>query len=173
MDIIAEIDIEPHVHLATEVLRNQSFPGFEVPRSYYKQLPHYRCLQYDGEELIGYMGLDYRSVRAGAAVYKILGVVDLCVAESQRGKGVGTQMLAELTIFAQEKDVDFIMLMSDSAAFYERNGFEKIEAQSFWLKIHEHQTLGIAEEFLDDLYVKSTGEKRWADGPVDWLGYMF
>jgi hypothetical protein len=50
-----------------------------VKRSYFKQLPHYRLLKYEGSVLIGYAGIDYRAIRVGREVYKIFGVMDMCV----------------------------------------------------------------------------------------------
>jgi len=173
VNIINELDVDAKTHDAIAALRNLSFPGYEVDRSYYKQLPHYRCLQYDGETIIGYMGLDYRAIRVGETAFKTLGVIDLCIAQSKRGHGLATEMLEALTELAKAKDVDFIMLMSSNQNLYAKNGFQRIETQAQWLKIHEHQNLGIADDFLDDLYVKATGSKQWPTEPMDWLGYMY
>ncbi|MFL0953523.1 GNAT family N-acetyltransferase, partial [Vibrio parahaemolyticus] len=62
MDIYPEIELSKKQHNSIEVLRNKSFPGHQVTRSYYKQLPHMRALKYREDQLVGYMGLDYRVV---------------------------------------------------------------------------------------------------------------
>lgn len=62
MDIYPEIELSKEQHNSIEVLRNKSFPEHQVTRSYYKQLPHMRALKYRDDQLVGYMGLDYRVV---------------------------------------------------------------------------------------------------------------
>jgi GNAT superfamily N-acetyltransferase len=174
MQFVNEIDIDKQTDKLIKDLRNASFPEHVSQYSYYKQLPHIRCLQYDNSQLVGYMGLDYRVIGVNDKPYKILGVIDFCVSEDSRGKGIGSLMLNELTAFAESKEVDFIILMAESHSFYERNGFVHIpNVASCWLRIHEHKNLGMGFEHLNDFFIKPTGDKLWPDGHVDWLGYMF
>ena len=174
LQFINEIDMDKSTHELIKDLRNASFPDHTSDNSYYKQLPHIRCLQYnEDEQLVGYMGLDYRVVGVGDEHYKILGIIDFCVSENFRGNGVGTLMLEKLTTFAESKDVDFIILMSDKKYLYEKNGFCSQCVPSSWLRLHEYKNYGVAFEYLDDLFVKATGSKKWSKGHVDWLGYMF
>jgi GNAT superfamily N-acetyltransferase len=174
MQFINEIDLDEKTEALIKDLRNASFPEYASKYSYYKQLPHIRCLYSDQSDLLGYMGLDYRVVAVGGIPFKILGVIDFCVSELARGKGIGSLMLDELTAFAKSKEVDFIMLMSDTPSFYECNGFiHKKNIPSSWLRIHEHKNLGVAFEHLDDFFIKPTSNKKWPEGHVDWLGYMF
>ncbi len=63
MNIVNEIDLTKAQQKAIETLRNQSFPDHQVERSYFKQLPHMRALQYEENQLIGYLGLDYRMIK--------------------------------------------------------------------------------------------------------------
>ncbi|EPT7323251.1 GNAT family N-acetyltransferase, partial [Vibrio parahaemolyticus] len=65
MEIVQEIDVSELHHQAIEALRNQAFPDNQVSRSYFKQLPHMRALHFQGEQLVGYLGLDYRVVSVG------------------------------------------------------------------------------------------------------------
>jgi predicted N-acetyltransferase YhbS len=173
MEILPEIELDESTHLAIQELRNASFPDAKVKRSYYKQLPHYRVLKYENRKLIGCGGLDYRAIRVGNEVYKVLGVMDLCVREDKRGQGIGTSILSELSDYAKKRDVDFIILVSDNDNFYIHNGFYQIKTHNSWLRIDEHKNYGVAFEKLDDLYVKPVGDKVWKSDYVDWLGYMF
>jgi len=93
MQFIHEINLDKSTEKSIKKLRNQSFPDFDIDRSYYKQLLHIRCLQFNKSELVGYMGLDYRMVSVGELPFRILGVIDFCVDESQRNLGIGTDML--------------------------------------------------------------------------------
>ena len=119
------------------------------------------------------MGLDYRAVRIASEVFKVLGVIDFCIDEKERGKGIGAYMLGELSDYAHTRDVDFIILMSDLEVFYTRNGYQRVEGLSSWLRIHEHTNYGIAVENINGLYVKPLGDKSWPLGHLDWLGYQF
>jgi predicted N-acetyltransferase YhbS len=173
MKILPEIELDDSKHLVIQDLRNASFHDSMVKRSYFKQLPHYRLLKYEGSVLIGYAGIDYRAIRVGREIYKILGVMDMCVRADKRGQRIGILILNELTDFSKNKDVDFILLISDNDKFYVSNGFHQVKEANSWLRIDEHKNYGVAFEFLDDLYVKPVGNKEWATGHVDWLGYMF
>ncbi|UTM59090.1 GNAT family N-acetyltransferase [Photobacterium sp. CCB-ST2H9] len=173
MKIIAEIDIPPETHAAIQLLRNAAFQDHQVNRSYFKQLPHSRMLTYSGEQLIGHMGLDYRVIRVGDAVLKILGVIDFCVSEHARGQGIGSSMLATLSAYAKTRDVDFLMLMSEHTHFYCRHGFQQVTAHHSWLRLHEHQNYGIGFEPLNELLIQPVSGLEWPSGHIDWLGYMF
>lgn len=174
MQIIHEINLDKNTEKLITELRNNCFPDFTIDRSYYKQLPHIRCLQFDEAELIGYMGLDFRVISVGETPIKVLGVIDFCVSNASRSNGIGTQMLNELTEYAKSKNVDFIILMADDARIYLDNGFQHVpNVPASWLRIHEHKNLGIAFEYLDELYIKPVSQRQWQQGHVDWLGYMF
>ncbi|CAM2860982.1 Acetyltransferase [Vibrio rarus] len=86
MDIVYEIDVTEDQHKSIGILRSHSFPEHQVERSYYKQLPHMRALQYKGDTLVGYLGLDHRVINVGGEVYRVLGVIDFCIAEQFQGK---------------------------------------------------------------------------------------
>ncbi|ORT48799.1 acetyltransferase [Vibrio sp. qd031] len=173
MEIIQEIDVCERHHKAIETLRNQAFPEHRVNRSYFKQLPHMRALHFKNEHLVGYLGLDYRVIKVGEEVHKVLGVIDFCVGKEHRGKGIGTNMLSELAEFARDKDVDFIILISELHDFYSLQGYEKVQGIQSWLRLHEHTNYGIAVEHVDELYVKQISGKQWGAGHIDWLGYMY
>ncbi|HAT7741496.1 TPA: GNAT family N-acetyltransferase [Vibrio vulnificus] len=173
MDIVFEINVTEVQHKAIEALRNCSFPEHQANRSYYKQLPHMRALQYEGDMLVGYLGLDYRAVKVGNEVYNVLGIIDFCVAEQYQGKGIGSLMLSEVSSFAKGKGVDFIMLISELEDFYLRHGYSKIETIHSWLRLNEHTNYGVAVEHIDDLFIKPVSGKEWVNGHLDWLGYMY
>lgn len=173
MDIIPEINLSDLQHEAIQKLRNKSFPDHQVERSYFKQLPHMRAMEFKNEQLVGYMGLDYRVVGAGESAFKVLGVIDICVDESFRKQGIGSSMLSQLSEYAKTKDVDFIMLVSELNDFWVANDYQRVDAMSSWLRIHENTNYGVAVDRVDDLYIKPVSGKSWVDGHVDWLGYMY
>ena len=173
MDIIPEIDLSREQHDAIRTLRNSSFPEHQAERSYFKQLPHMRALEYQDKQLLGHMGLDYRVISAGGEAYKVLGVIDFCVKKAFRGRGIGSAMLSQLSSFAENKDVDFIILISELKDFYASQGYLRISGINSWLRLHNYTNYGVAVEYVDELHIKSIRGKAWAGGHVDWLGYMF
>lgn len=173
LKVIAELDVEHSVKEDIQELRNSCFPEYSFDRSYYKQLPHYRVVEYKDAQLIGYMGLDYRVVSVNGLPFKTLGVIDLCVSSDFRGKGLASEMLASLSSYAECRDVDFLMSIADDAKIYASNGFSPVNSYNSWLRIDEHKNYGVAVECIDDLYIKQVGQLKWPVGHVDWLGYMF
>ena len=119
------------------------------------------------------MGLDYRVVSVGGNAFKVLGIIDFCVAPVHRGRGLGSSMLVYLEGYAKSKMVDFIILISESGSIYLKNGYQNIETEHSWLRLHEHQSHGVASEEIAEFYVKSINKSVWPSGKVDWLGYMF
>ena len=109
----------------------------------------------------------------GGKCITILGVVDFCVKEQYRGKGVGSSMLVYLDQYAKDKQVDFVILISEIGTIYSKCGYNNVPAEHTWLKVHEHKNYGVGQERIDEFYVKAVGKKEWPKGVVDWLGYMF
>jgi predicted N-acetyltransferase YhbS len=173
MDITPEINLTKLDHKAIKELRNQSFPEHQADRSYFKQLPHMRALEYQSDKLVAHMGLDYRVVGVANDAYKVLGIIDFCVDKAFQGQGIGSSMLSQISEYAKKKDVDFIILISELHDFYTANGYQRINATNSWLRLHEHRNYGVAIDQIDDLYIKPISGKSWAVGHVDWLGYMY
>lgn len=82
-------------------------------------------------------------------------------------------MLSELDEYAKNRDVDFIILISDLHDFYSSQGYVQITSTNSWLRLHEHLSYDVAVEEIDDLYVKPLNGKQWPLGDIDWLGYMY
>lgn len=119
------------------------------------------------------MGLDYRVMSADGRALKTLGVIDFCVAPEFRGQGIGSSMLAYLNEYAVQKELDFLVLISEQGSIYRDNGFQNVETEHSWLRLHEHQNYGVTSEFINEFYVKPMSSESWPKGKVDWLGYMF
>ena len=172
---VIEFDISSDTHKKITDLRNSCFPKENnKPRSYYKQIPHFRYLVLVENTLIAHMGVDCRVIRVGERVFKIFGVVDLCVKSSYQQRGIASKLLTSLTELAKEKSIDFLFAVVNSDRLYLKNGFQSISNYCFWLRIREHQNYGVAVEKIENEFmVKQTGDKLWIDEPIDLLGYMF
>jgi len=148
-------------------------PGAIASRIYYKQVPPRRLLVWQNQALVGHMGIEYRVVGTHDGPLSIFGVIDLCVAPECRNQGIATQMLTWVEHLGQASRADFIILFAVKVDFYRRNGFHAPMNPLRWMKIHEHETLGIGEEVLPELMVKGLTERSWPSGMVDLLGYQF
>lgn len=177
MNIIrtVEFDIIEETHQQITELRNSCFPTENnKPRSYYKQLPHFRYLAFVEDILVAHLGVDYRVIRVGDSVYSIFGVIDLCVKSSHRQQGIASQLLSSLTELAREKKIDFLFVVVKDNRLYLKNSFYNINNYCSWLRIHEHKNYGVAiEKIENEFMIKQTGDRTWIDEPIDLLGYMF
>jgi predicted N-acetyltransferase YhbS len=152
-----------------------SFPdaAFTGTRTYLKQLPARRLLAYEGSQLVGHLGLEHRAIGTPEAPYEILGIVDLCVSKACRGRAIATRMLSGVEALAREKGIPFLVLFAQDRRLYERSGFLHASNPLRWVKIHEHQITGVAEEPLEELMVKAVGGVAWPGGLIDLLGHQF
>ncbi len=87
-----EFDISYQDHRHITQLRNLSFPDSAVPRSYCKQLPHFRYLVHEHGNLVAHPGVDHRMILVGERAVHIFGVIDLCVDPLFRRKGIATTL---------------------------------------------------------------------------------
>ena len=171
---IIEFDLSKELHQQITELRNSCFPENAKPRSYYKQLPHFRYLVFAENLLVAHMGVDYRVIKVGDFAYTIFGIIDLCVRSNYRRRGIASKLLDCLTQLARNKSVDFIFLVAQNKQIYLQQGFQTISNYCSWLRIDEHQNYGVAVEKIENEFmVKQTGDKQWIDEPIDLLGYMF
>lgn len=172
---VIEFDISKDRHQQITKLRNSCFPIENAkPRSYYKQLPHFRYLVSVEDMLVAHMGVDHRVIRVGDSVFTIFGVVDLCVESSYRQQGIASKLLSLLTQLAREKSVDFLFTVVRDERIYLKHSFQNISHYCSWLRIHEHNNYGVAIEKIEkELMIKQTGNQPWINEPIDLLGYMF
>src|SRR5690242_21212391 len=97
---IPEAEIPADLAHQVQTLLQECFPGYPG-RSYFKLPPHFRYLAMTGSgDVAGQMGVEFRVIRVGDAVVRTFGVVDLCVSQSQRSRGLAGRLLAEVTALA-------------------------------------------------------------------------
>ena len=171
---VAEPEIGANLGGRLQSLLQACFPGYPA-RSYFKLPPHFRYLAMtSGGGVAAQMGVEFRVIRVGDSVLRTFGVVDLCVAQSERSRGLAARLLAELTEFARSCGMAFVVLFADDDRLYARNGWARVTNRCSWVRIHDHATLGIArQEDTGAMMVKAIGEQAWPDGDVDLLGHVF
>ncbi len=174
-ELIDEFRIDASQSVAIRELLAASFPeaSFTASRIYAKQVPGRRFLATKDGRLVGHVALEHRVIGTTDGPVKIFGIIDVCVATSHRGQGIASQLLGAVETLAGDFAVDFLMLFADDARLYERNGFVPISNRLRWMKVHEHETIGIGDEPVEEAMIKSVSDRSWPSGVVDLLGYLF
>lgn len=174
IEVIPEYKISNDVHKIVNQLLVESFPDYPLDRSYYKLLPQFRYLVWEDNNLIAQMGIEHRVITNTGIPARIFGSIDLCVASSYRSQKIATTLLQQIEELGKMSGIGFLVLFADDDRLYAKNGYRRVTNICHWMKIDEHQTLGIGEESLSDcMMVKQLGERVWQDGIVDLLGYLF
>jgi len=171
---VAEAEIGADLSGQLQTLLQECFPGYPS-RSYFKLPPHFRYVAMAGSEgVAAQMGVEFRVIRVGDAVVRTFGVVDLCVRESQRSRGLAGRLLAEVTGLARSCGMAFIVLFADDDRLYARHGWARVTNRCSWVRIDNHVTLGLARHAdTGAMMVKALGGHTWPGGDVDLLGHLF
>ena len=156
-------------------LLQASFEPHYPNRLYFKQLPHLRLIAFAEDRVIGQVGLDYRVMNLGGEPVRVLGIIDLCVHEDVRGKGVGRKLVEAVIALGERKAVDFVLLFADRDDLYVKAGFVHANNPCTWLQINDQQltTHGIGEDTFTELMIRPVGDKSWTEGTLDFLGYLY
>src|SRR6478752_1022852 len=171
---VAEPEIGANLSSRLQSLLQACFPGYPA-RIYFQLPPHFRYLSMTiVGDVAAPMGAEIRVIRVGDSVLRTFGVVDLCVAETERSRGLAARLLADLTELARTCDMAFVVLFADDDRLYARNGWARVTNRCTWVRIHDQATLGIArQEDTGAMMVKAIGEQAWPNGDVDLLGHLF
>ena len=141
---VIEYNVSQDLHQQISELFNSCFPAEHTKqRSYYKQLPHFRYLVLAEDMLVAHLGVDCRVIRVGDSIFRIFGVIDLCVRQNYRRQGIASQLLTLLAELAHEKSIDFLFLVSYDDRIYLKNGFKAVSQFCSWLGIEEHKNCGV------------------------------
>lgn len=171
----SEFEITKEIQLQIAVLLQKCFPNTNYHGlHYFKQLPQYRLLAYEDEMLIGHVGIDYRIMRLNNQPVTVFGVIELCVLEERRNHYIASFLLEEAEKLAKNSTADFMFLFTKNGAIYQKHNYQYVENICTWLKIHEHNTIGLGEEFIsNEIMVKKIANKNWEKGNLDFLGYLY
>ena len=169
-----EYEIGLGLHSQITVLRNACFPDCQCDRSYFKQLPHFRLLAFDGARLVGHLGVDHRMMSFNHVPHSVFGIIDLCVQKKYRNQGIAYKLLSAVEETAIRAGIDGLVLIAQDPRLYKRFGFVGVDAICQWLRIDEHTNFGVAvENIANEVMVKPLCPVFDVSGPIDFLGYMF
>ena len=172
---VPEYAISNDVNSQLRILLEDCFPGWFDGRTYVKQLPHVRLLAMDGQSVVGQVAIDSRVINVGGTVVSIFGLIDLAVNPSQRGKRIGTTLLAEAERTACTYQREFLIVMADRHDIYMKSGYHRVQpALTKLLAIEDRQSAALIERDLSDCFLaKPLTERMWPAGMIDLLGYVF
>jgi len=176
MDIqrIEEFKITSSQKEAIQLLLSECFSGYPKDRTYYKQLPTFRYLAFQKDQLIGHLAVDHRMIAINQQPFSIFGVVDFCIATKFQGKKLATTLLDQLEKLGRKHQLDFVLLTATDHQLYLKNGYQLHSNTCRWLFINDHQTLGVKNQHLPNtILVKALGKKQWLGETVDFLGEIF
>lgn len=171
---IEEFQIGQEVHLLINQLLNQTFGDYYEQQSYFKQLPSFRFLVWQQDQLVGHMAIEHRNINIGGQLSRIFGVADLCVDHAFQSQHIASSLLEALDDLGKAYHIDFVVLIAQNHEVYEKNGFSLVNNTCKWLMINQHQTLGVANRRIEEcLMVKAMNQKKWNEGVIDFLGHLF
>ncbi|HSG88948.1 MAG TPA: GNAT family N-acetyltransferase [Pseudomonadales bacterium] len=175
LDLVDDFRLSPDQHAELRALLGRCFPDEDYmrTRSYYKQLSTRRLLARDGDLLVGHLGLEHRAMRLPTGPAQVFGVVDVAVLPERQGQGIASRLLEQVEALGRTHGIEFVVLFASDDRLYARNGYRHPANELSWLMIHEHETLGVAREPVEELRVKALGDRPWPDGHVDLLGHLF
>jgi predicted N-acetyltransferase YhbS len=152
-----------------------SFGQFPKDRIFLKQVPNFRLLVWEADELIAQCGIVFRTMSLNQSPFRIFGIMDLCVDANYQNQKIGSKLLKQIEQIATESNIDFVLLFGGTHQFYLQNGFKLVHNNCRWVLIKEYSTMGIMTRPIPDtLLVKSISGKKWNDKALlDIMGFIF
>lgn len=173
MERVEEFALTEHRQLSIQQLLKTAFPGYP-DRTFYRQLPDFRYLGFQGEQLMAHMAVEHRLLHNAGQLYPVFGVMDLCVDPLFQRRRIASYLLDELTDLGQAHRIDFLVLLASQHQLYLDNGFQLVSNPCVWMMITGEQSLGLTRHSVKhSLMVKPLGEPQWKEGLVDFLGPIF
>lgn len=172
---IPEYELHEMANTQIAALLAESFQGYPQGRTHYKQMPSFRVLFSDHDELVGHAAVDHRQVSMGGKLYQIFGLADVCVREISQHAGVGSQIMAYIRNLAKEHEIDFLMAFSEDREFYHRFGFEVFTGFSKWLVLLNNHSLGLVNRKIEGSLLVAPLKKglKANMGDLDLMGTVF
>ncbi len=172
---IDEFEIDASKNKAINDLLVASFDLFPTDRIYFNQVPNFRLLVWQAEELVAQVGIVYRIVSLENEPIRVFGIMDLCVNDNFRNRQVGTKLLKKIDELAKANTIDFVLLFGDGQDFYLNNNYQLVNNPCRWVLLKSHRTMGILQRTIPEtLLIKQIGDKQWkSEATLDLMGFVF
>ena len=130
----------------------------------------------DNEVIVGQVGIEYRVIRSRKhGVLHIIGLIDTCVDEEYRNRGIATELLLHLERWAKGKTIDAFVAFADDHRLYTKQGYTAPSVTCRLLAIEEHESVQVIEKTMENCFmIKFLKDSLDMQGDhVDMLGYVF
>ncbi|TVR81565.1 MAG: GNAT family N-acetyltransferase [Saprospirales bacterium] len=171
---INEYRLNPMLAAEIACLLQLSFTGYPAGKHFLHQIPSFRILAIESDEIIGHVAIHHRVISSDGEIFNVFGIADLCVAEENRKAGVAGEMLDRLEIIAVESGIDFLVLLTNVHDFYLKKGFQKADNPCRWMMIQNNHSLGLVRRRVEDgLMYKQMNDVEWPVKEIDLMGHVF
>jgi predicted N-acetyltransferase YhbS len=153
---------------------SECFADYFSDRIFYKQLSTMRLMAFHENQLVGQVAIDHRVVSVDQCPYKIFGVVDLCVTQALRNRGIATSLLEAVEDLATQCGIHHIMVFSDSHELYKKLEYKTVNTTCRFLAIENLSSHSIIEKDESKiLLMKSSNILDFNNKIIDLLGHLF
>lgn len=168
LTLIAELDLTLAQRGAIAGLLDQAFGTDFGGRDYFVQPPMGRILARDDTgTIVGHLGLYLRRIKVGPFDGLVLGIGDVAVSSSMRGRGLGQRIVADALIQGRRRDLPFAILEGDSG-IYPINGFRPVANPLRYLDVAGGT---VVEAKNVDVMICTLGNQDWPEGAtIDLMG---
>jgi predicted N-acetyltransferase YhbS len=174
VEYVREPDVSERLDHELRELISGCFPqprtAFFRERRYALEMPRHRYLMRDpAGRLVGHLAVHEKVVGVGQTDLTIGGMAEMCVHESQRGRGRAKELLALAHRGLQAGGIDFAFLFGEPE-LYTSSGYRALDATI--------RRFNPAEQAFETgpmrvaLY-KPLTDRAWPVGPIDLCGPMF
>lgn len=134
------------------------------------EMPQHRyLLREEGGRLVAHAAVHEKRVGVGEQELLVGGIAEVCVLESQRGRGYVRRLLEAAHAGLLERGIDFALLIGKFDV-YRSSGYRRVVAP---VRRLNHRTQVIEVSVLDNVLYRQLTEKPWPPGPVDLRGPLF
>ncbi len=147
----------------------QAHNAFFKERRFAQEMPLHRYLMRDAAgRLVAHLAVHEKRVLVGDTELAVGGIAEVCVGESQRGKGLVKHLLELAHRRLLDGGTEFALLFGE-APIYLSSGYVPLTVEIRWF---DPVSRAVQSGPRRSLY-KALAERAWPEGPVDIRGPLF
>ena len=174
LEYAREPDVSEQLDRELRALISSCFNGpedaFLRDQRWVREMPLHRyMLRDESGQLVAHAAVHEKSIGVGAGELLVGGMAEVCVLESQRGRGYVRRLLEAAHGGMLERGIHFALLWGDRQV-YRSSGYRAVEAP---IRRLNHKTQTIEVGTMDTVLYKPLTEQPWPEGLVDLRGPLF